>query len=483
MFFGRGVVFLGLIVFCFGGCARSGSRGLGSKDAALDGSGELRDGQVDSNFDDASSGGDIGPMDAEQACGPATCAQGCCDQAGVCQPGVRDEVCGTGGLDCENCASQAAICHEQTCEEPAECNQGDEQPCGFCGTRHCGADGHWQPTCEDEGECQAGTHQDQGTCGNCGTMRRTCGQDCRYGSAECVDQGVCQPQTTDESGCDPCQFRLCGNDCSWGACQTHSEECNGRDDDCDGVCDNGFECCQGTSESCTTSCGSQGSHICSGSCTWGTCLPPAEVCNGVDDDCDGQTDEGHRADLDHVTYATLQGYQSLCAPGGWGLYCNSAVHRYCRDEASPCHISGFGPIEHTQTEFYLVCVADAELVETTYATLTAEDSDCNSSVGGADVCYSAIHRYCAHHGHVSGFGPVESSGENVSFACVNSATVVHSTYTVLSSYLSSCDGTHQTYGPECNAAINRYCQGNGYVSGFGPVEHFHDDVYFTCVTD
>ena len=35
----------------------------------------------------------------------------------------------------------------------------------------------------------------------------------------------------------------------------------------------------------TTSCGSTGSQTCAG-CMWGTCNPPADTCNGLDDDCD-----------------------------------------------------------------------------------------------------------------------------------------------------------------------------------------------------
>ncbi|MEY3013965.1 MAG: hypothetical protein RIT45_2700 [Pseudomonadota bacterium] len=44
--------------------------------------------------------------------------------------------------------------------------------------------------------------------------------------------------------------------------------------------------------SCTTSCGSAGTRDCSATCRWLACVPPTETCNGVDDDCDGDTDEG-----------------------------------------------------------------------------------------------------------------------------------------------------------------------------------------------
>jgi hypothetical protein len=81
-------------------------------------------------------------------------------------------------------------------------------------------------------------------------------------------------------------------------CTPHPEVCNGIDDDCDGVIDNGLNCdvCSGQADgtACTTI-ASDGSartgHCYSGVCLSG-CSPTAEVCNGLDDDCDGHVDEG-----------------------------------------------------------------------------------------------------------------------------------------------------------------------------------------------
>jgi len=63
------------------------------------------------------------------------------------------------------------------------------------------------------------------------------------------------------------------------------ELCNGLDDDCDGTEDDGFECAQGELDlSCThTECGTPGNRTCDETCTaWTSCSAP-EVCNYCDD--------------------------------------------------------------------------------------------------------------------------------------------------------------------------------------------------------
>ncbi len=74
----------------------------------------------------------------------------------------------------------------------------------------------------------------------------------------------------------------------WTACEGQGtstpEVCNGLDDDCDGKTDD-------ITQPCSSACGS-GTRTCTNG-VWSACparMPTAEVCNGIDDDCDGKVD-------------------------------------------------------------------------------------------------------------------------------------------------------------------------------------------------
>ncbi|APR85689.1 RTX toxin [Minicystis rosea] len=76
-------------------------------------------------------------------------------------------------------------------------------------------------------------------------------------------------------------------------CVPPAEVCNGLDDDCQNGPDDTFPCAQGAVLPCTTTCGSAGQKTCTASCEIPeTCDPPVETCNGADDDCDGLADDG-----------------------------------------------------------------------------------------------------------------------------------------------------------------------------------------------
>ena len=104
------------------------------------------------------------------------------------------------------------------------------------------------------------------------------------------------------------------------------ERCNGQDDTCDGATDEGFAlgvACDGPdADLCTrgiTTCAADGLGTTCGETGAGA----VELCNGVDDDCDGQTDEGFvlGAACDGSDADACAGGTIVCAPDGLTTEC------------------------------------------------------------------------------------------------------------------------------------------------------------------
>jgi hypothetical protein len=92
-------------------------------------------------------------------------------------------------------------------------------------------------------------------------------------------------------------FEICLGEAGWGACsapEPRVEVCNGLDDDCDGFFDEELVAKPCRNENSHGAC--QGLEVCQGAAGWvcGAQVPGPEACNGLDDDCDGQTDEDFR---------------------------------------------------------------------------------------------------------------------------------------------------------------------------------------------
>lgn len=91
-------------------------------------------------------------------------------------------------------------------------------------------------------------------------------------------------------------IQICeGND--WGICyflEEQPEQCNNWDDDCDGIIDGMVEVCGEIDRAGIGICRSGTSTCAYGN--WSSCggavAPRKEVCNNLDDDCDGEVDEG-----------------------------------------------------------------------------------------------------------------------------------------------------------------------------------------------
>ena len=136
-----------------------------------------------------------------------------------------------------------------------------------------------------------------------------------------------------DAGCTDGESRACGSsegaceqgtqtcsDGSWSDCQggtaPQSEMCNGTDDDCDGNTD------EDLSRSCgvTTGACQKGTETCQDG-QWGTCSggvqPSPETCDGKDNDCNGKIDDRLSRSCGTNTGTCEQGTE-FCSAGSWG---------------------------------------------------------------------------------------------------------------------------------------------------------------------
>ncbi len=134
-------------------------------------------------------------------------------------------------------------------------------------------------------------------------------QECYPGDPALAGIGICERGEMVCRGSEGDEFG------SWGRCEgavpPEDETCDGFDNDCDGASDEGCECEDGGVRGCYEGpAGTEGVGICRGgqqTCefvgaggVWGDCvgdvLPDDEICDGDDNDCDGETDEGCNCD-------------------------------------------------------------------------------------------------------------------------------------------------------------------------------------------
>jgi cysteine-rich repeat protein len=206
--------------------------------------------------------------------GIGACSAACALPTGdACVPPA--EVCNGADDDCDTVPDNGFGCVRGT---PTTCTT----TCGSAGTGACTLD------CEAPAgsACAPPAETCNGRDDDCDTVPDD-GFPCAAGSTVACTTSCGTPGTTRCSdACEPPPA---------GTCTPPAEVCNGRDDDCDTVPDNGFACVRGAPTTCTTACGSTGTGTCSDACTapaGAACAPPAETCNGRDDDCDTLVDDG-----------------------------------------------------------------------------------------------------------------------------------------------------------------------------------------------
>lgn len=307
------VAFLGLI----GGSAASscadsdtvttgGSKGAGSSSSSSGAGGEGNAGGM---------GGQGGKptTSSSSSSGSSTSSSGMGGAGGaVCVP--TTEICDGEDNDCNGTIDDAAGGCECVIGQTEMCYSGDPmtKDKGICkgGTRSC-VDGKWGMC---EGEVLPGTEV-----GNCNGLDEDCdgmpdnGCPCKQGDTQACYTG---PMGTENIGvCKPGK-QNCDVTGMWGVCNGSvtptPEMCNGLDDDCNGAIDNDNP---GGGGACTA--------VGLGECKKGTlnctngavkCTPAPvqpEVCDGLDNNCDGNTDEGNPGG----GMQCMTGFMGICGTG------------------------------------------------------------------------------------------------------------------------------------------------------------------------
>jgi hypothetical protein len=216
--------------------------------------------------------------------GTATCENG---QWGECDGGVQPEA--------EACDDDVDNDCNGSINDGCPCLQGDTRACGSSlgectqGVQEClesGGEWLW-------GECTGGTPPQDEVCedgldNDCdGSLDNGC--ECEDGTRPCgLNVGICH------AGIQHCRYGewlTCE-----GARMPEDETCDGLDNDCDHLTDEGCECLDGEFESCGDDTGEcrVGTRTCQNG-HWGPCVgaqgPVAELCDSKDNDCDTDIDE------------------------------------------------------------------------------------------------------------------------------------------------------------------------------------------------
>ncbi len=161
--------------------------------------------------------GDVCYNNACAPCDATTCPTGCCSADGACQVGTDNDRCGTGGVQCQNCASNGLLCTNQQCEQGTSpgCNS-TLCPTGCCLSDIC-VSGTLQALCGDTGATCVDCALSDDTCvsGVCEACNAsTCPNGC------CTTTGWCRRGTADA---------LCGTDgATCTDCSTNSQVCVGH---------------------------------------------------------------------------------------------------------------------------------------------------------------------------------------------------------------------------------------------------------------
>ena len=212
-----------------------------------------------------------------------------CQSEESCPPGWKCLVVGSSGSDVlYGCVDPFAhLC--QPCQSDADCVPAVAGPGKYLCIEHGPEGSFCGVECGDLQSCPSGF-----TCVDVMVGRGFVKQCSPEGNTDCP----CTQKYSDQGNLTDCHVqneiglcwgeRTCDTECN--AETPKAEECNGKDDDCDGLTDEDVTLASCPLENAYGTC--NGKALCVGGqiVCQGTYAAP-ETCNGLDDDCDGDTDE------------------------------------------------------------------------------------------------------------------------------------------------------------------------------------------------